>query len=282
MPPIAAKLRSPFFLAGLLLALPLMGQTAPSPGPSAAESAAGPAAPERLSRLQGELSLDRRNKVAGVTVLVRPQDDDALLYLTSSGERGVFRVDGLVDGDYELQLSREGYVTVNKRDVTVRFPFRAVVEITMEQGAIATASPSASAQAGGGTASLQGRVTDWAGQPLSGIRLRLVRPDGTEDPRFFRTGPDGAYSMDSVSAGPWKLEVQGVGFLPLRQRFDLARDTRLQVIMVPQPAGYTPSPLDLMPAEEVLPPPGWNDPVPRDTVEQTEPREEIASAESSE
>ena len=67
---------------------------------------------------------------------------------------------------------------------------------------------------------------------------------------------DGSFAIDELPAGGWRLEARGVGFLPLRTTLDFVDDSEVEVWMVMQPASYMPSPLDLMPEEEPLPPTG--------------------------
>ena len=78
-----------------------------------------------------------------------------------------------------------------------------------------------------------------------------------QDPRSLRTEPSGTFEMVDLMPGEWRLEVMGVGFLPLRQVVQLRENTELTIFLVRQPAGYDPSPLELMPPEQPIPPEGW-------------------------
>jgi hypothetical protein len=197
----------------------------------------------------------------GATVLVQARENPSRLYLTSSGEGGSFQVDGLPDGQYRVRVARAGLSPVTKEGIAVRFPFRAVVEVTMRPGRDDTAPAEPAPAAGSGDRlALRGQVREREGGAMPEVRLRLARIDGRFDPRSLRTGPEGGFEIPDLPSGKWRLDIQGVGFLPMRQPIDLERDTELSVVMVRQPAQYEPSPLELMPPEQPVPPEGFDGP----------------------
>ena len=194
-------------------------------------------------------------------MLVHAREDASRVYLTSSGEGGTFLIDGLPDGEYRVRVARAGLSPVTKDRVSVRFPFRAVVEVTMQPGTGETApADPASRTVTGERIAVQGQIREQDGAPMPEVRVRLVRIDGRMDPRSLRTGSDGRFAFPDLPAGEWRLGIQGVGFLPIRQPIDLSSDTELSVTMVRQPAQYEPSPLELMPPERPVPPEGFGDP----------------------
>ena len=247
----------PVALALLALVAPVAGQSEPSGKATEDQELAKP----RLSRLQGRAAVGRRNEVVGATVLVHAREDASRVYLTSSGESGAFVVDGLPDGEYRVRVARTGLSPVTKDRVSVRFPFRAVVEVTMQPGTDGTAlAGSASHTVTDERIAVQGQVRGQDGEPMPEVRVRLVRIDGRVDPRSLRTGNDGRFAFPDLPAGEWRLGIQGVGFLSKRQPIDLSSDTELSVTLVRQPAHYEPSPLELMPPEQPVPPEGFGDP----------------------
>ncbi len=147
-----------------------------------------------------------------------------------------------------------------KDRIAVRFPFRAVVEIAMSPGSGGTAPPDEALPASAGSVVLSGEIREREGGPMPEVRLRLVRVDGSLDPRSLRTGPDGRFEFADLPAGVWRLDIQGVGFLPMRQPLNLGRDTEASITMVRQPAQYEPSPLELMPPEQPVPPADFDGP----------------------
>jgi hypothetical protein len=216
------------------------------------------AATRQGSRLQGLVYLNRNRMVVGATVLVRPQDDSSHVFVTSSDEKGRFRVEDLPDGTYEVAIDREGLERVVKQKIALRFPFRAVIELPMKPQ---TQAPPAPTRAPGGAAPsgepirLRGKVLERGGGPIPEVAVRFVRPDGQADPRPVRTDGAGSFELQEFLPGEWRLEARGAGYLPIRIGLDLAQDAEVRVALVPQPAEYDPSPLELMPPEEPIAPP---------------------------
>ena len=58
----------------------------------------------------------------------------ATCYLTTSGGDGCLFGGRLHDGDYTVRRSREGDASEVKTGSRLKYPFRAVVEVTMEPG----------------------------------------------------------------------------------------------------------------------------------------------------
>jgi hypothetical protein len=217
--------------------------------------------------------------------LVHRSDESSRIFVTSSDSKGRFRVDGLPDGNYRLEVRREGLQTVTKESVTLRFPSRAVIEVTMRplESAPEPAPLPAAAEPliGVPRVAVQGTVVardDLEAMP--DVSLRLVRTDGRADPVVVRTTEGGAFEVPSLPAGPWRLETRVVGFLPMWVGMDLGEDTSMTVLLVPQPAGYDPSPLELMPPEQPIPPERFRSARPaRAAAEESEENEEDATAE---
>ena len=211
------------------------------------------------SRLQGRASAGRRAPVVGATVIARQSEGDPTIWVTTTGDGGMFRMDGLPDGVYTVEVRRDGMTSVTKEGVTVKFPFRAVVEVEMTPGSPAAPAPSPPAATAAASATIVGIVTDSDGAPLADVRLRLVRPDGTEDPRTARTDAAGKFGFTDLASGPWQAEVSGVGYLTIRGRARITGDASFRVFLIRQPSSYDPSPLDLMPPEQPIPPAGLSD-----------------------
>ena len=211
----------------------------------------------KLSRLQGRARESRTRDVVGAMVLVQRTADPSRYYLTTSGGDGAFFVDRLPDGDYTVRLNREGYASEVKTGVQLKFPFRAVVEVTMEPG-----QPDLSAAGdpvtGASAIDLHGSVIAAAGNGLGEISVRIVRQDGSVDPLVVRTPKDGAFRFDAVPAGEWRVEIVGIGYLPVNQRLMFNTDSAVTVQLIKQPPDYVPSPLELMPPEAPIVPEGFS------------------------
>lgn len=252
--PFVSKLLISLVCWGLVPAtLPAMAQTGEG------ETVASEAAPKplRLNRLQGRASLRRNRYVVGATVLVRPADDSHRLFVTATDDDGRFRIDGLENGTYNVEFRREGLETVVKNGIPVKFPARAVIEVTMvpsHEVAVPPVSPPPRNDEPIDPADLvtvRGQVVH-LGEPMADVRLRFVRRDGRVDPLTAHTSADGIFGPSRVPVGPWRLQASLVGFLPIWISVDLDTDSELTVSMVPQPVTYSPSPLELMPEEQPI------------------------------
>lgn len=248
----------------------------PAGGGSGGTARAAPDREEvtRVSRLQGAARLGRNRQVVGATVLIRRSDETSRVFVTASDSKGQFRVDGLPDGDYRVEVRREGLSTVVKDHVDLRFPSRAVIEVTMLPADTAP-DPVMPPTAGESLGSVprvvvRGEVVERDGEAMPEVALRFVRTDGRADPIVTRTGDDGSFELPELPAGRWRLDTRVVGFLPIWVGMDFLEDTRLTVALVPQPAGYDPSPLELMPPEQPIPPERFRSPRPVQPAEEPE------------
>ncbi len=213
----------------------------------------------KSGRLQGTVYEGRRRNVVGATIVIGSETDGARQFITSSDVRGRFHVGDLPNGSYRVDLQREGYAPVRKSEVELRFPFRAVVEVLMKRvdlGADGVAVPRRQPSTPG-SVSVRGQVTVRAeAKPLGDVMIRFVRVDGGDDPRQVLTARDGTFAVEGLFTGRWQVEVRGVGFLAIQTALDLGQDTDLSFALVEQPPDFKPGPLELMPSEEPIPPPG--------------------------
>ena len=175
-------------------------------------------APERrLGRVQGAARVDRRTDVVGAVVQLQPEGDPSRQFLTSTDAKGQFWVDGLADGSYRVALRRHGFHPVVKEGVELHFPFRAVVEVTLEpnegSGAITTGDSDGSSSWGNGNApiSVHGRLVERgaASQRSLGRAVafrRQFQPEhdvrlGHERRGLLRVEPGGLERTDSSLSG---------------------------------------------------------------------------------
>jgi hypothetical protein len=244
-------------------AILLLAATLPFVGGALAETAepapeaAVRAAPAGVTKIQGRAYEGRRRPVVGAAVTVRDEGDAGLLVMTATDERGQLKVKDVPDGLYLVTFRKAGYGTVRKDRIQVKSPLRPVIEVPM------AVSPESAVEVEpeGPTidpvpTDVRGQVVDVAGAAVPDVRLRFVRTDGRFDPHAVRTGPEGRFSIAGVEAGAWDTEVYGVGFLPIRAPVIVDRDLTVTVRLVPQPTDFEASPLDLMPIEVPVAPPG--------------------------
>ena len=180
------------------------------------------------------------------------------IWVTATDEKGQFRIDGLYNGDYTVQVFREGLEPVRKERVEVLFPYRAVVELPMtpQNGSVdLVAQRPRSAKVTEGPTELEGRVWGEDGEPIGEVLVRLLNEDGAADPRVMRTDGNGDFWFEDLLDGGWRLEVQGLGYLPIRVNLEIEGTVEIKVVLIKQPANYTPSPIDLLPHEQPTPPP---------------------------
>ena len=204
--------------------------------------------------LKGSARLGRNLPVVGATVRIRPENDRSRYLLTTTDGKGLLETMELPDGEYQVTVSKDGLATVTKSAVTVRYPFRPVVEIEMAPGP-ATEIPTAAAGSGDALG-LTGRILTRDGNPVPDVTVRLVRLDGAGDPVRLRSGEDGDLSTTGLATGSWSVEVRGVGFLSIRSVMDLDGPVGLVALLVPQPSGYLAPAIDLLPEEQPVPPAG--------------------------
>ena len=213
-----------------------------------------PAGSERHEGLSGSASLGRNLPVVGATVLARPLGGAAVVFVTVTDGKGRFRIDALPEGEYRVEISRPGLRTVVKQPVAVHPPSRAVVEVLMERAGATAEAHAPDPTDVGGSAMVRGSVLDRGGKPLAEVALRFARLDGGVDPVIVQSAADGSFDSGTLPAGAWRLDTRVVGYLPVHVALDIAHDTELGLVLGEQPAGYLPSPLELMPPEEPIPP----------------------------
>jgi hypothetical protein len=242
--------------AALCLALLFLGTGGPA---GARETDSGEEQQVRkLTRLQGRAYVGRKDPVVGASVVARREDGSGTIFLTTTDDRGLIRIEDLPDGSYRLEIHKSGLGSVVKEAVEVKFPFRPVVEVAMapEGSSSVPATGAVPASAGSGI-KVAGLVTERSGDGIPEVGIRLIHGDGAADPRLLRSRGDGTFSADGIVPGRYNVEVRGVGFLPVRAGVELDRSSEFAVCLIPQPAEYESSPLDLMPPEEPVPPPGF-------------------------
>ncbi len=205
--------------------------------------------------LKGNARLGRNRPVVGASVRIRPENDLSRYLLTSTDGKGLLKTMELLDGDYQVTVTKDGLAAVTKSAVTVRFPFRPVVEIEMVPGP----GPETPAMAAGSDEplALTGRVLNREGNPVPDVAVRLVRLDGAGDPVRLRSGEDGGLDGLNLVPGVWSVEIRSVGYLSIRSVMELDGPVRLLALLVPQPAGYLAPAIDLLPQEKPVPPAGF-------------------------
>lgn len=110
--------------------------------------------------------------------------------LETSNADGKFRFDDLAEGEYQLKVERAGFAT---RYLRVTLPERRL-QLKLEP-----------------LAAIHGRVSDDDGDPLPGVRVRVLRAENLFGTSFFslvatvNAAPDGAYRADDLTPGRYYL-----------------------------------------------------------------------------
>jgi hypothetical protein len=219
-----------------------------------AAATAAPPASAPAGQLHGAVAYGRHVFAVGAVVAVKPEGAATPLLLATTGETGAFAFDHLPDGVYRAEIHRDGYIPVIKTGIPVKAPFRAVVEVNLLRGDAPAAPPPPAA--GSGDASVAGIARLVGGGVLAEAHVRLVRADGTDDPRTAVTAADGTFAFTGLRPGGWRVEILGAGLLPLRATVELSGEVALEAALAPQPANYRPPAQDLIVPEEVIPPKG--------------------------
>jgi hypothetical protein len=222
---------------------------------SAASAGKGDGGGVKTTWLLGHARTGRRRWVTGAAVLATPESGESRFYVTTTDEKGAYRFESIPEGSYDVTLTKHGLVSVTKDRVELRFPFRSVVEIVMEPGTGESAIGGSGPVSSDTDVVLEGSIRGREKEPLGEVRIRLIRADGTVDPRYALTGAEGRFEMNGLKAGDWHLEILGAGFLPIRVPVTLSGESAVTAILVKQPASYEPQPLDLMPPETPIAPP---------------------------
>jgi hypothetical protein len=113
--------------------------------------------------------------------------------METSNADGKFRFDDLASGEYQLKVERAGFAT---RHMKVTLPDR-LLKLKLEP-----------------LAAIHGRVTDDEGDPLPGVRVRVLRAESLFGTSFFslvatvNAAPDGAFRADDLAPGRYYLHAE--------------------------------------------------------------------------
>ena len=210
------------------------------------------------AQIRGKVSLGRNRPVVGAVVLVRSETDPGPIWVTASDQDGRFRLEGIPDGSYRVVIRRDGLTPYEQSGLVLKAPFRAIVEAMLEV-AESPRGESRGVEFPKVTrmVRIDGTVVGPEGDPAVGAEFRLVRDDGSLDPRETRVGPDGGLVVNDLASGRWRVELLEPGAVPLRVTVDIVEDAQIRVRLVAQPADFLVAIEDLVPRERALAPAGF-------------------------
>ena len=158
--------------------------------------------------ISGTVTDTAGNPLAGISVLVFRWDDDTQQWVWANS--GTTDASGNYDvGDLNTGTYRVGFKDKSSQTYALEYyddvlDFNGAAGIIVTAGVITTGVNAQLASAG----SISGRVTDSAGNPLSGIEVWAVRWNGES---WFRhnlaiTDDNGAYEIKLLAEGPYRVE----------------------------------------------------------------------------
>jgi hypothetical protein len=83
-------------------------------------------------QIRGEVTGADGRPLVGISIVLSPVGRPDVVYVTSTDEKGLFALDGLVPETYQVQASGQGVRPVVKDGIRVKPPFRAVTALSME------------------------------------------------------------------------------------------------------------------------------------------------------
>lgn len=219
----------------------------------------------KKSWMSGKYFVSRKRVVSGATVKVMDKKHESV-YLTSTDEEGRWRLNNIAEGNYNVEIFKEGFEYVKKENVEIRFPFRTVVELQAipSRNAIGDIrrwggfSNKERLQKQGKKSSGSNRILGKAfavnGDSLLDAEIRLKDFNREVNPLRTFSASDGSFVLEDLPGGLYDLFIMVPGYLPLRIIMDIRADVELTAMLLLQPLNYEATPSELLPSEEPIPP----------------------------
>jgi len=222
---------------------------AAAPAGTPAPAATAPEVAAANGRIRGVVTDPDKKPVGGRLVVLVSRAEGEALRVTSTDEKGRYHFRDLPPGKYEVRLEADGFISEIKEDIDVRPPFQNVVDVTLRRAATpppstpATvpagappgqetanpAAPAAALPAAGGGEVVQGVLRDSDGVPVVEAEVLLVPLAGGALRQGTSDGA-GAFRVDGVAPGGYRLIVRSLGHVPIDvSRVDVARGTGLSI-----------------------------------------------------
>jgi hypothetical protein len=219
----------------------------------------------KKSWMSGKYFVTRKQMVPGATVKVMDEKHEKI-YLTSTDEEGAWRLNNIPGGNYSVEIFKEGFDYIEKKNVGVRFPFRTVVELQ--------ATPSMETigdirrwgklpkkkdyrqrnEAANDTFKLSGKASAIDGSSLLDTEIRLRDFNREINPLRTFSRSDGSFVLEGLPPGFYDLFIMVPGYLPLWIIMDINGDVEITAMMLLQPLNYEATPSELLPSEKPIPP----------------------------
>jgi hypothetical protein len=183
--------------------------------------------------IRGAVVDAKRRPMAGLMVQLAARGERGLLRVTGTDERGEYVFSDLPAGVYDVELAVDGR-RQRKESIAVRPPFRNIVDFQIGAGdagpqsagpprVIPPAGPAPAPGSGGAPAAapettapvaVRGRFVDVRKRPIPEVSVTLVALQGGGTFQTF-SGEDGAFLIDAVPPGPYRVLVSSPGHVAL-------------------------------------------------------------------
>ncbi|MBI4162016.1 MAG: carboxypeptidase regulatory-like domain-containing protein [Acidobacteria bacterium] len=203
----------------------------------------------------------------GVQVRLHARTEGTVrVFVTHTDARGEYRFEDLPGGTYDLEAGGQGLEVGRKESISVRPPFRNVLDFSLGSRTGGTPeSPRAApegtstpppAAAGEATGTVSGTLLDGAGLGVPDARIVLQG-----ETRALRglSDPDGRFRLDRVPAGGYRLEAHSPGYLAVilpGLAVGGSVGLELRLTLVEYPLEFPERVEDLLPPERPVPPGG--------------------------
>lgn len=193
------------------LILLLAGAAALAFGQEAADPAAG------RGQVRGTVTGGGGAPVPGVSIVLSPAGRPDILYASASDEAGKYAFNGIIADQYAVLAEGPGQPSLLKQGVSVRPPFRPVLDLEMRAPETESAQPPPApvAPEPGRIGEIEGILRNVAGEGVVEGSITLRRVGDPLAVFYVRTSPDGRFRFVDLPAGIYDIATRAPGLVPL-------------------------------------------------------------------
>ena len=227
----------------------------------------GAASPDPIAgkgQLRGSVSGPDEEPLIGVSIVLVPTQNNHVLYATSTDEGGKYGFNGLLTDVYQVYAEGQGFASVVKKRISVKPPFRAIIDFEMQPigPGEATVMPGSDADPGavepGTVGQVEGVFVDGKGEPVLEGSVVFRRLDDADDVFYAQTDEQGHFSQSNLPAGVYDITTKSPGLIPLHLFANALTPTdvfHLRLVAPTYPLSFRGWIADLLPTEIPVPPP---------------------------
>ncbi len=215
--------------------------------------------------ISGKYYMARKQMVVGATVKVT-MIGNRKVFLTSTDMDGKWSLDNLPEGNYVVELFKEGFQYIEKRSVEIRFPFKTVIELqanpSMEtlgnirrwglkhEEKISQSDESEE----GGKYIIQGTISAKEGTPIIDAEIKIRNISREVNPYKVYSRAAGEFTLEKLQKGHYEFLIMMPGYLPIHTIIEIDSNVDIIATMLLQPLNYEATPSELLPLEEPIHP----------------------------